>query len=159
MLHDSPTIEAQRCAFYGSVADQDRRRYAAIEARKLGRGGLSDVASLLGCDRQTIAQGLQERTILDAREHVRIRHPGGGRQSSLEAIPEWEAAVLRVLEHDTAGSPMHAEVKWTTLPDHESADQLQAQDIQVSVTVVKPLLQQHHVVRRNAPKRAACWCV
>ena len=72
--------------------------------RELGRGGLSAVASILGCDRQTIAQGLQERTDPDALRDVRLRHPGGGRQASLEAIPEWEAAVLRVLEHDTAGS-------------------------------------------------------
>ena len=46
MLHYSPAIEAQMCAFYVSLSEKDRRRYAAIEARKLGRpiilaGGLT----------------------------------------------------------------------------------------------------------------------
>jgi hypothetical protein len=136
-----------------SVAEKDRRRYAAIEARKLGRGGLSSIASVLGCDRQTIARGMQELTAPDALEHARIRPPGGGRKSSLEAIPELEAAFLRVLEHDTAGSPLNAEVKWTTLTYHEMTDHLKEQDIQVRVTVVKQLVQKPHVVRRTAPKR------
>lgn len=141
------------CAFYWSVSEKDRRRYAAIEARKHGRGGLSYLSSVLGCDRQTMAQGRHELTDPDALEHARIRHQGGGRQSSLEAIPALEAAFLRVLEHDTAGSPMNAEVKWTNRTYQEMADHLQEQDIQVSVTVVKPLLQKHHVVRRKAQKR------
>ena len=153
MLHYSPAIEVQMCAFSWSLSETDRRRYAAIEARKLGRGGLSSISSVLGCDRQTIAQGMHELTDPDALEHARIRPQGGGRQSSLEAIPELEAAFLRVLEHDTAGSPMNAEVKWTTLTDQEIADHLQEQDIQVSVTVVKQLLQKHHFVRRKAQKR------
>jgi hypothetical protein len=153
MLQYSPAIEAQMCAFYWSLSEKDRRRYAAIEARKLGRGGLSYIASVLGCDRQTIAQGMHELTDPDALDQVRIRHQGGGRKSSLEAIPELEAAFLHVLEHYTAGSPMNAEVKWTNLTYQEIADHLQEQDIQVRVTVVKQLLQKHHFVRRKAQKR------
>jgi hypothetical protein len=37
----SPKIEEQMEAFYQSLSEKDRRRYAAIEACKLGRGGLS----------------------------------------------------------------------------------------------------------------------
>ena len=37
----SPTIEAQMRAFYQSLSEKDRRRYAAIEACKLGHGGHS----------------------------------------------------------------------------------------------------------------------
>jgi hypothetical protein len=153
MLHYSPAIEVQMCAFYWSLSEKDRRRYAAIEARTLGRGGLSDISSVLGCDRHTMAQGMHELTDPDALEQARIRPQGGGRQSSLEAIPELEAAFLRVLAHDTAGSAMNAEGKWTHLTYQEIADHLQAQDIQVRVTVVKQLLQTHHFVRRNAQKR------
>jgi Rhodopirellula transposase DDE domain len=96
---------------------------------------------------------MPELTDPDALEQARIRPQGGGRTSSLEAIPELEAAFLRVREHDTAGSPMNAEVKWTNRTYQEMADHLQAQDIQVSVTVVQQLLQKHHVVRRKAQKR------
>ena len=96
---------------------------------------------------------MQELTDPDALEQVRIRHQGGGRKASLEVIPELEAAFLRVLENYTAGSPMNAEVKWTNLTYQEIADHLKEQDIQVSVTVVKQLLQKHHFVRRKAQKR------
>jgi hypothetical protein len=40
----SPEIEEQMEAFYQSLSEKDRRRYAAIEACKLGRGGLSYTA-------------------------------------------------------------------------------------------------------------------
>jgi len=58
---------------------------------------------------------MQDLTDPDARDHVRLPHSGGGRQSSLEATPALEAACLRVLEHDTAGAPMNAEVQWAHL--------------------------------------------
>ena len=58
----SPAIEAQMRMFYQSLGEKDRRGYDAIEARKLGRGGLSYIARILNCDRHTIAQGMQEIT-------------------------------------------------------------------------------------------------
>lgn len=96
---------------------------------------------------------MHELTAPDALDQVRIRHQGGGRKSSLEAIPELEAAFLRVLENYTAGSPRNVEVKWTNLTYQEIADHLKEQDIQVRVTVVKQLLQKHHLVRRKAQQR------
>jgi len=35
----SPTIEVIMCNFYDSLSEKDRRRYAAVEAEKLGYGG------------------------------------------------------------------------------------------------------------------------
>ena len=43
-----PVIEAQMRAFYQSLSEKDRRRYAAVEVRKLDRGGLSYIANVLG---------------------------------------------------------------------------------------------------------------
>jgi hypothetical protein len=60
MPHYSPALETEMRLFYQSLSEKDRRRYAAIEARKLGRGGLSYIARILSCDRHTIAQGMQE---------------------------------------------------------------------------------------------------
>lgn len=48
-------IEAQMRAFYDSLSEKDRRRYAAVEALKLGHGGLSYIASVFGCDRHPLA--------------------------------------------------------------------------------------------------------
>jgi hypothetical protein len=40
-----------------SLSEKDRRRYAAIEAAKLGPGGTDYIASVLGCDPKTIRRG------------------------------------------------------------------------------------------------------
>lgn len=141
-------------AFYRSLSEKDRRRYAAIEAWKLGRGGLSYMAQVLRCDRHTIAQGVQE--LGDAAELQRssIRHAGGGRKHSQESISGLDAAFLQVVEHHTAGSPMKAAVKWTNLTRQEIADYLATEHgITISVTVVKQLLRDHGFVRRKAQKR------
>lgn len=44
--------------FYDSLSEKDRRRYAAIEALKLGHGGQAYVSRLLGCDTKTLQQGM-----------------------------------------------------------------------------------------------------
>ena len=45
---------------FDSLKESDRRRYAAIEAAKLGYGGVEYIATVLGCDPKTIRRGLSE---------------------------------------------------------------------------------------------------
>ena len=154
MRRYSPKIEEQMAAFYQSLSEKDRRRYAAIEANKLGRGGLSYMARVLKCDRHTIAQGIQELADPVALQQVRIRRTGGGRKDAQESLPGLDAAFLQVVEHHTAGSPMNAAVKWTNLTRQEIVDYLASDHgITISVTVVKHLLRDHGFVRRKAQKR------
>ena len=56
----SPQVEQSMKTFYESLREKDRRRYAAVEATKLGHGGTDYIAALLGCDPQTIGQGPQD---------------------------------------------------------------------------------------------------
>ena len=56
----SAHIEAKMQRFYGWLSEKDRRRYAAIEAAKLGQGGVEYIARLLTCDPKTIRQGLSD---------------------------------------------------------------------------------------------------
>jgi DDE family transposase len=154
MPHYSRAIEAQLRSFYQSLSEKDRRRYAAVEAAKLGRGGISYIARVLDCDRHTIRQGLEELGDPEALNQNRIRHPGGGRKLSDDVIPELTSAFLQVLQEHTAGSPMNPEIKWTNLTHQQIKDHL-AQDhgIGISVTVVKRLLKHHGFIRRKAQKR------
>lgn len=151
----SPEIEAQMRDFYWSLSEKDRRRYAAIEAAKLGHGSFSYLAQVFGCDRHPFAQGKAELGDPEALAEPRIRALGGGRKPSLETIPDLAAAFLRVLADHTAGSPMQAELKWTNLTHQQIADGLREQGIPVSVTLVKQLLKKHRFVRRTAQKRQA----
>jgi hypothetical protein len=73
-----PDVEQDMQTFFGSLREKDRRRYAAIEARKLGHGGITYVASLLGIDQKTIQHGLHELAQLPDIPPQRCRRPGGG---------------------------------------------------------------------------------
>ena len=61
---------------------KDRRRYAAVEAEKLGHGGVQYIADLFGCDPQTIHHGAQDMEQLPADEaEGRVRKKGGPQAS------------------------------------------------------------------------------
>ena len=72
------SIERHMLALYDSLSEKDRRRYAAVEAEKLGHGGVQYIADLFCCDPDTIRQGRQdvEQLPADAAEG-RIRKKGG----------------------------------------------------------------------------------
>ena len=56
----SAAVERHMAKLYGSLSEKDRRRYAAVEAEKLGHGGVQYIAELFGCDPHTIHQGSQD---------------------------------------------------------------------------------------------------
>jgi len=55
-----PEVEEQMQTLYGSLSERDRRRYAGIEASKLGHGGIEYIARVLGCDPKTVRRGQAE---------------------------------------------------------------------------------------------------
>lgn len=64
-------------AFYDSLCEKDRRRYAAVEAEKLGHGGVEYIAQVLGCDTNTIRQGRSDvATLPDDEAAGRVRKKG-----------------------------------------------------------------------------------
>ena len=56
----SQEIAATMREFYTSLNERDRRRYAGLEALKLGHGGQHYIARVLGCSRRTVRKGAQE---------------------------------------------------------------------------------------------------
>jgi len=72
-------IEVSMKQFYESLKERDKRRYAAIESRKLPYGGLTYISRLFECDPKTIRRGLAELDTLDL-DSTRTRRPGGGRK-------------------------------------------------------------------------------
>lgn len=53
-------IETRMVAFFNTLGEKDRRRYAALESIKLGHGGIAYISQLFGCDPKTIQQGKLE---------------------------------------------------------------------------------------------------
>jgi hypothetical protein len=77
MTRYSPAVETQMVTFYGSLREKDRRRYAAVEAAKLGFGGVEYIADLLGCDPKTIRQGRADLADLPDVPPEQVRKKGG----------------------------------------------------------------------------------
>ena len=77
MTYSSEIVHSMRM-FHDSLSEKDRRRYAAIEAAKLGHGGTEYVATLLGCDPKTIRQGQHDLDHLPDGLGVRGRKEGAG---------------------------------------------------------------------------------
>jgi len=53
-------IEVKMQRYFGRLSEKDQRGYAAIEAAKLGHGGIDYVSRLLGIDPKTVRRGLAE---------------------------------------------------------------------------------------------------
>ena len=140
-----PEDEEAMRHFYHTQNEKDRRRYAGLEALKLGHGGQNYMACVLKCSRRLIRKGAQEISNLSAKEvyeHIRepkrIRKPGGGRQSYQIKYPEINEKFLEVMRDHTAGNPMDEKIVWTDLKPNQIAKLLTDEHgISVSKTTVK----------------------
>lgn len=72
-------VKMQR--LYRQLSEKDRRRYAAIEAEKLGHGGVNYISGLFGIDPKTIRRGLTEL------ESLEDGAAGGIRKKGADATP------------------------------------------------------------------------
>jgi predicted ArsR family transcriptional regulator len=63
-------------AFYRSLSEKDKRRYAAVEVSKLDHGGTEYISRILGIDPKTIRQGIADLENTEALEQPRVRKKG-----------------------------------------------------------------------------------
>ena len=134
----SKEIEQQIQNFYKSLSEKDKRRYAAIEATKLGYGGVSYICRVLGCNNHTIARGQEELKVEIPKNEQYIRKFGGGRKSVL--------ATTKGIDEN---------IKWTNLSQKNLASKLKEKGFGVSVTVIDQLLKKHNFRPRKAFKNEA----
>lgn len=144
--------EDQMKGVFDSLNERDRRRYAAIEAKKLPHGGIRYLSRILGCTPNTIHRGLSELLGPLLPNPDRIRQEGGGRKKSLEKMEGLEEAFLEVLKEHTAGDPMNEQILWTDLSLKEIISELLTNGFRVGKYIVKQLLRKHGYVKRKASK-------
>ena len=153
-----PDVELAMQVLYRSLRESDRRRYAAVEAAKLGHGGLDYIAALLGCDPKTIRRGQQDlqqladRDLQDITPDERVRTPGGGRKPATESRPDLLSSFQAVLEDHTGGDPMRQEVIWTDLTPREIGEALMEKDLYVCEQAIRQLLDAEGYRRRRIRK-------
>lgn len=148
------SIESQMLNLFLSLSEKDRRRYAAIEALKIGYGGITYIGTLFSCDEKTIQKGLKELQDKESMDQSFIRAPGGGRSSKMDIYDNIDEKFLGILKDHTAGSPTDSDLKWTNLSRKDIQDKLAASGIDVSRNIVKKLLYKHGFVRRKLQKKS-----
>jgi hypothetical protein len=148
-------LEKEMSVFYSSLSEKDRRRYAAIEANKLGYGGLAYIAALFCCDEKTIQKGMADLLNDESMIQDTVRRPGGGRKASLEIYQDIDKIFLDVLRNHTAGDPMDEKVKWTNLTRSEIREKMQKKGIKLSKNIIKKLLKKNGFVKRKALKKTS----
>ena len=77
----SPAVEQHMRVLYESLSEKDRRRYAAVEAEKLGHGGITYIAELFDCDEDTIRQGVRMSQLPTDAAAGRVRKKGRPNES------------------------------------------------------------------------------
>ncbi len=140
---------------YNRLSEKNRRLYAGIEALKLPYGGVSYIARLFGCSRDTVLRGIKELKEEETVEQNRDRQPGGGRKPVLEKHLEIDEVFLIILKEHTAGEPMDEKVKWTNLTCFDLKSLLSKEGFKVSRNIVRQLLKKHGYVKRKALKKKA----
>lgn len=85
----SDTTIAQMQKLFNTLSEKDQRRFAAFEAQRLGHGGITYIAELLGCSTKTISRGIEELDQLqDDPAAGRVRREGAGRKKTSPQTPK-----------------------------------------------------------------------
>jgi hypothetical protein len=136
--HEAPAgFDLMRAA----LNERQWRMYLAVEAQKMGRGGISAVAREARTSRKTIRKGIAE--IEGGQAYVegdRVRSKGGGRKS----LSVRDSTLVVDLEGllDPKGDPMSL-LKWTTKSISHLQVALREKGHTVAQTTVRRLLQAH----------------
>jgi transposase len=141
-MPDATLVERVRDKYRSLMSELDergRRRWAAVEARSLGRGGIRAVAQATGISDRTIRNGIQELASDDPLPPERQRRPGAGRKSYQELQPELRQALDELVNPSTRGDPM-SPLRWTCKSTRALAAELCQQGFQVSPSAVRGML-------------------
>jgi transposase len=136
---------AAKFAILSPLLDERARRlWAAVEARAIGRGGISQVAEATRLSPATIRAGLQElaHPVSPPAPQAmveRVRRPGGGRKPLGAHDPYLVRALETLLDPVTRGDPMSL-LRWTCKSAAKLSVALQTQGHAVSERTVNRLL-------------------
>lgn len=118
-----------------------RRRWAAVEARALGRGGIGLVARATGLSRPTIRQGLKDLEQGIALDIHRARRSGGGRKKATEKDTTLLSDLEVLVEPATRGDPM-LPLRWTCKSTVKLATELRHRGHCIDPSTVGKVLRQ-----------------
>ena len=107
-------IEKKMQEVFDRLSEKDKRLYAGVEALKFPYGGISYIAKLFSCSRNTVQRGINELKEKATIPKKRDRKVGGGRKQVIQKQTDINEVFLSILKDHTAGDPMDETKKWTT---------------------------------------------
>ena len=116
-------IENKYQGLSGELSERARRRWAAVEAVSLGRGGISVVSAATGLGYSTIQRGIRELNTGDTPPTGRQRRLGAGRKRTEVVDPGVKAALERLVEPESRGDPQ-SPLRWTCKSTRRLAKEL-----------------------------------
>jgi transposase len=132
------TQEAQYKLMKGLLNERQWRLYVATQAKRIGAGGISQVARSAGVSRKTIRKGIAE---LEAgvlyQMGERIRQPGGGRKKRTVIDATLRADLEGML--DPKGDP-ESLVRWTSKSVSKLRQALTRQGHRIGETAIRRML-------------------
>jgi transposase len=137
-------IESKYASLKPVLDERARRLWAAVEARSIGRGGISRVSEATGLSRVTIRAGLKEighphPAWAGEADAGRIRRPGGGRKPLVDQDTRLLATLESLVDPVTRGDPM-SPLRWTCKSAAKLAEGLRSRGHAVSERTVNRLL-------------------
>ncbi len=148
-------IENKMQELFNRLSEKDKRWYAGVEALKFSYGGISYVAQLFSCSRNTIQRGIIELNEKVTIPKKRDRTAGGGRKQVIKKQTDINDVFLSILKEHTAGDPMDETKKWTNLTCAKIGSLLAEEGFKVSRNIVRKLLKNNNYVKRKALKKKA----
>ena len=158
-MENDSLISRRWAVMRAELDERQRRLLVAIEAKVLGRGGVTAVAAATGVSRSTIMAGLHEIEALQATDRRadagatglnRQRRAGAGRKKMEVKDDTLIADLLALVEPLTRGDPQ-SPLRWTCKSLRTLADELKASGHRVSHVVVGQLLKaQGYSLQANA---------
>ncbi|MBI4369804.1 MAG: ISAzo13 family transposase, partial [Elusimicrobia bacterium] len=124
--------------------EKQKRIAAAVEARALGYGGVSEVSKITGLSRTTLHQAIKELKNPKTRremEKARVRVSGGGRKKILAQHPSLLKKLKSLVEPATRGDPV-SPLLWTSKSTRHLSEVLSKKGRPVGHQVVARALQE-----------------
>ena len=132
-------IQSKYESLFEDLNERARRRWAAVEALSLGRGGIAAVAKATGISDRTIRNGIRELHEGNAPPAGRQRRVGAGRKTAIQINPGLLDALEGLVEPSTRGDPQ-SPLKWTCKSTRELSKELKKRGYTVSHSTVARLL-------------------
>ena len=140
---------------FSRLSEKDKRLYAGVEALKFPYGGISYIAQLFSCSRNTILRGINELKEKATIPKKRDRKTGSGRKQVIQKQTDINDVFLSILKEHTAGDPMDETKKWTNLTCAKIGYLLAEEGFKVSRNIVRKLLKKNDYVKSKALKNTA----